>query len=122
MELRLAAAVAKDERMTKAFQGGEDLHTVTAEAIGCSRQIAKSANFGLLYGSGAKGLRNYAGASGITMTVEEAAQIREQWLDTYQGIRAWQRSNADNARRLRGTGLRRFASLVRGCGVSYPVT
>jgi DNA polymerase-1 len=108
MELRLAAAVAKDERMTKAFQGGEDLHTVTAEAIGCSRQIAKSANFGLLYGSGAKGLRNYAGASGITMTVEEAAQIREQWLDTYQGIRAWQRSNADNARKTEGD---RFAEI-----------
>ena len=27
MELRLAAAVAKDERMTAAFQAGEDLHT-----------------------------------------------------------------------------------------------
>ena len=58
MELRLAAAVAQDERMIQAFQDGEDLHTVTAEAIGCSRQIAKSANFGLLYGSGANGLRN----------------------------------------------------------------
>ena len=81
MELRLAAAVAQDEKMTKAFQAGEDLHTVTAEAIGCSRQIAKSANFGLLYGSGAKGLRNYAASSGVTMTVEAAATIRNQWLE-----------------------------------------
>ena len=63
MELRLAAAVAEDERMTMAFQDGEDLHTVTAEALGCSRQIAKSANFGLLYGSGATGLRQYAGGA-----------------------------------------------------------
>ena len=102
MELRLAAAVAQDERMTKAFQDGEDLHTVTAEAIGCSRQIAKSANFGLLYGSGAKGLRNYASASGITMTSEEAAEIRKQWLDTYQGIQKWQRKNADDARKTEG--------------------
>jgi len=102
MELRLAAAVAQDERMTKAFQDGEDLHTVTAEAIGCSRQIAKSANFGLLYGSGAKGLRNYAAASGITMTSEEAAEIRKQWLDTYQGIQKWQRKNADDARKTEG--------------------
>jgi DNA polymerase I-like protein with 3'-5' exonuclease and polymerase domains len=108
MELRLAAAVAQDERMTKAFQDGEDLHTVTAEAIGCSRQIAKSANFGLLYGSGAKGLRNYAGASGITMTLEEAAQIRQQWLDTYQGIRLWQRDNADCAEKTKGD---RFAEI-----------
>jgi DNA polymerase I-like protein with 3'-5' exonuclease and polymerase domains len=97
MELRLAAAIAKDERMIKAFQDGEDLHRVTAEAIGCSRQIAKSANFGLLYGSGAKGLRNYAGASGIVMTVEEATKIRNQWLSTYSGIKAWQQQNAELA-------------------------
>ena len=102
MELRIAAAVAQDERMIKAFQEGEDPHTVTAEAIGCSRQIAKSANFGLLYGSGAKGLRNYAAGSGITMTVEEAAEIRDQWLDTFQGIKAWQQSNAAAADKTQG--------------------
>ena len=118
MELRLAAAVAKDERMTKAFQDGEDLHTVTAEAIGCSRQIAKSANFGLLYGSGAKGLRDYAGASGIVMTIEEAGDIRQQWLNTYHGIKEWQQQNSDDARnsegdkfaevRIPGSGMRRL--------------
>ena len=94
MELRLAAAIAKDERMISAFQRGEDLHTVTAETIGCSRQIAKSANFGLLYGSGAKGLRNYAGGTGITMTVQRAAEIRNDWLDAFAGIGRWQREMA----------------------------
>ena len=54
MELRLAAVVAEDENMMQAFKDGKDLHTATAEALGCERQIAKSANFGLLYGSGAK--------------------------------------------------------------------
>jgi DNA polymerase I-like protein with 3'-5' exonuclease and polymerase domains len=118
MELRLAAAVAQDERMTKAFQDGEDLHTVTAAALGCDRQIAKSANFGLLYGSGAKGLRNYAGAMGVQITLDEAQTIRQQWLDTYYGIHEWQRSNAlaaDNTKgdpwaevRIPVTGFRRF--------------
>jgi len=102
MELRLAAAVAEDSRMIKAFQDGEDLHTVTAEAIGCTRQIAKSANFGLLYGSGAKGLRNYAAGVGITMPVEEAAEIRKQWLGTYQGIAKWQQQNAEDAEKTEG--------------------
>jgi DNA polymerase-1 len=102
MELRLAAAVAEDSRMIKAFQDGEDLHTVTAEAIGCTRQIAKSANFGLLYGSGAKGLRNYAAGVGITMSVEEAAEIRKQWLGTYQGIARWQQQNAEDAEKSDG--------------------
>lgn len=94
MELRLAAAVANDERMIQAFQDEEDLHTVTAEALGCTRQIAKSANFGLLYGSGAKGLRDYAGSMGTLISLEEAQAIRQQWLDTYSGIREWQRQNA----------------------------
>ncbi|WP_291810945.1 DNA polymerase [Limnobacter sp.] len=102
MELRLAAAVAKDEKMIQAFQEGQDLHTVTAEAIGCTRQIAKSANFGLLYGSGANGLRNYAASSGVTMTLEEAKEIRQQWLDTYQGIARWQRENAEAAEKTEG--------------------
>jgi len=97
MELRLAAAVANDERMITAFQVGEDPHTVTAEKVGCDRQTAKSANFGLLYGSGPSGLRNYAGGMGITMTQKRAAEIRDQWLDTYQGIWRWQQDNAAEA-------------------------
>ena len=118
MELRLAAAIAKDERMISAFQRGEDLHTVTAETIGCSRQIAKSANFGLLYGSGAKGLRNYAGGSGITMTVERAAQIRKDWLDAFSGVAEWQKEMAEESQetegdkwaetRIPGSGMRRY--------------
>ena len=102
MELRLAAAVANDERMIAAFQAGEDPHTVTAEAIGCDRQTAKSANFGLLYGSGPTGLRNYAGAMGITMTQERAAEIRDEWLGTFQGIAKWQQDNAKEADETQG--------------------
>ena len=91
MELRLAAALAKDKNMTSAFQRGEDLHDYTAEQMGCDRQIAKSANFGLLYGAGAEGLRKYAGSSGVIMSSEEAMQIRDNWLTTYSGIKSWQK-------------------------------
>jgi len=91
MELRLAAALAKDKNMTAAFQRGEDLHDYTAEQMGCDRQIAKSANFGLLYGAGAEGLRKYAGSSGVIMTSDEAVKIRDNWLTTYSGIRDWQK-------------------------------
>jgi len=78
MELRLAAAEAQDELMTRAFQEGKDLHTITARQIyGVTeqkvtkdqRQVSKSANFGLLYGSGAKGLRNYAAGMGIQLSL-----------------------------------------------------
>ena len=91
MELRLAAALARDKNMTEAFKRGDDLHDYTAKQMGCDRQIAKSANFGLLYGAGAEGLRKYAGSSGVIMSSSEAIKIRDNWLNTYSGIRSWQR-------------------------------
>ena len=125
MELRLAAAEAKDSLMTEVFQQGKDLHTITAtqiygvaedEVTKEQRQVSKSANFGLLYGSGAKGLRNYAAAMGIQMDLDEAAEVREKFHAAYKGISAWQRKNARDADaakdnpsiRIRISNLRRF--------------
>jgi len=125
MELRLAAAEAKDELMTQAFQAGDDLHTITAvqiygvekdEVTKEQRQVSKSANFGLLYGSGANGLRNYAAAMGIQMDLDEAAAVREKFHAAYKGISRWQRQNAALANapaqnpsvKIRISGLRRF--------------
>jgi DNA polymerase I-like protein with 3'-5' exonuclease and polymerase domains len=129
MELRLAAAQAEDETMIEAFKNDMDLHTLTASAIYTEptedekelklrRQVAKSANFGLLFGAGAKGLRNYAGAMGITMTIEEAEEVRDTFHSTYSGIHKWQRDNAITSDSTRGdkwaevripvSGMRRF--------------
>lgn len=129
MELRLAAAQAGDDTMIAAFMHGMDLHTLTASAIYTEptedekelklrRQVAKSANFGLLFGAGAKGLRNYAGAMGITMTIEEAEAVRDTFHSTYKGISKWQRDNAITSDSTRGdkwaevripvSGMRRF--------------
>lgn len=126
MELRLAAAEAGDELMIRAFQEDKDLHTLTAmqiygvgeeEVTKEQRQIAKSANFGLLFGSGARGLRNYAGSMGIQMSMEEAGVIRDKFHGAYVGIHKWQRQAADAANRssgsnaavwIRNSNLRRF--------------
>jgi DNA polymerase I-like protein with 3'-5' exonuclease and polymerase domains len=130
MELRLAAAEANDALMARAFQDGLDLHTITAKALygddvfeeadadsrKSMRQIAKSAAFGLLYGSGAKGLRSYAGAMGIQMTMDEAAEIREKFHSLYSGIHKWQlaaghktqNSGSNAAVRIRVSNLRRL--------------
>ena len=98
MELRLAAALANDTNMIQAFKEGADLHDYTAEKMGCDRQIAKSANFGLLYGAGVEGLRNYAGAQGVLMSQEQARSVRDGWLNTYFGIKEWQKENQDEVR------------------------
>jgi len=125
MELRLAAAEAQDELMIGAFQDGLDLHTLTAmeiydvpeEAVTKEqRQIAKSANFGLLHGSGAKGLRQYAAGMGIEMDLDEASEVRQKFHAAYAGINAWQRRAAHAADTTKGIGqvrvrvsnLRRF--------------
>ena len=129
MELRLAAAIAKDSVMTEAFKNDLDLHTLTAAAIYGEavddekemkqrRQVAKSANFGLLFGAGAKGLREYAGAMGITMTIEEAQSIRDTFHETYNGVDAWQKQSAVDSDKSKGdkwaeiripvSGMRRF--------------
>ncbi len=126
MELRLAAAESGDVRMITAFQAGQDLHTITAMAIygladeseveKAQRQVAKSANFGLVYGSGAQGLRSYAATNGIEMTLAEAGAVRDAFHTTYTGISRWQRTNAnavqrsgqDASIRIRVSNLRRF--------------
>ena len=98
MELRLAAALANDINMIQAFKEGADLHDYTADKMGCDRQVAKSANFGLLYGAGVEGLRNYAGSQGVLMSQEQAKTVRDGWLNTYFGIKEWQKSNQEEVR------------------------
>ena len=65
IELRLAAALANDEPMIKAFVEGADIHTLTsAEMFGIKpeevtpeqRYAAKAINFGVLYGMNTHGL------------------------------------------------------------------
>lgn len=105
LELRLVAWHTGDPAMIAAFRAGEDLHTVTARRLyktdtptPANRQVAKSANFGLVYGAGAAGLRSYAGSCGILMDLEEAAQIREDWLALYAGVAEWHKRCGADAR------------------------
>jgi DNA polymerase I len=83
--------------MLAAFANGEDIHTITArsltgreEVTKQERKLAKSANFGLLYGMSPGGLRNYARASyGVEMTKKEAERYWREFFETYPGLRAW---------------------------------
>ena len=85
------AEIAGDKVMTAAYRKGLDLHAVTAAGmLGIAqeefdpgnpahkeaRQKAKAVNFGVIYGSGANGLREFArDAYNLQMTLEEAAQL-----------------------------------------------
>jgi DNA polymerase I-like protein with 3'-5' exonuclease and polymerase domains len=99
VELRVAAAIANEERMIEAYKNGEDLHRQTASIVlgkpledvsKEDRQLAKAVNFGLLYGQLAKGLVVYAETSyGVKLNIEQARQIRQKFFDEYKHLREW---------------------------------
>jgi DNA polymerase-1 len=101
IELRAAAYLSGDEAMLEAFRNGKDLHIQTGailldkspEAVTKDdRQIAKSANFGLIYGQQALGLKVYARTKyGVTLTTERATAIRRKFFSHYKGLAAWHR-------------------------------
>jgi DNA polymerase I-like protein with 3'-5' exonuclease and polymerase domains len=97
IELRIAAKLSGDERMRDAYLAGEDLHAATAKTIlkkarvsRQDRQLAKSVNFGLVYGMSAKTLRTYARANyGVELTPTEAERYRDAFFAAYPGLKRW---------------------------------
>ena len=100
IELRLAAEIAPDVRMKKAFHEGRDLHSVTASYLlgkpetesvtDSQRQMAKAVNFGLIFGMGARGLSSYAQNNfRVEMDEEAATNVRRRYFEAYIGIKNW---------------------------------
>ncbi len=99
VELRIAATLANDPTMLQAFREETDLHALTASRIlhlplkqvePHHRQLAKSVNFGLLYGMGVNGLKQDAETKyGVRMSDREAAQYHRAFFLTYPGIARW---------------------------------
>ena len=87
LELRIMAWLSGESRMLEAYEGGEDLHQTTADALGVDRHTGKTANFGLLYGAGYRKLREIAESEyGVHMSEMEAESIRAQWFSTYADV------------------------------------
>ena len=90
IELRVLAHFSGDQAMTRAFELDHDIHSVVAARIfgvaessvdGAMRRVAKTVNFGVLYGLSAYGLANRLG---ITQT--EAAAFIEAYFREYAGV------------------------------------
>jgi DNA polymerase-1 len=107
LELRVMAQIAGDAVMTEAYSDGRDLHAVTAAGmLGIdvddfdkdspphkeARDKAKAVNFGIIYGSGPSGIKEFArDAYNIQITIQEASTVIDGFLATYQGVARWQR-------------------------------
>ncbi len=90
IELRLAAAIAKDKSFIDAFRDGADIHRRTAaemwgvdekDVTKAQRSAAKAINFGVLYGVGPRSLARNAGVS-----FDEAKDFIDRYFAAHPGI------------------------------------
>lgn len=102
IELRIIAAVSKEEAMIQAFKEGQDIHATTAakvfnvsleEVTRTQRSNAKAVNFGILYGQGAFALADQTG-----MTRKEAKALIEAYYETYPTLKSYMAKQVDFAR------------------------
>lgn len=85
IELRILAYLAEDRKMLSVFAEGGDIHSATQEALGTSRELAKSFNFGVAYGADVPTLADSIGTSNLEMV----ARLRTRWMETYAGVARW---------------------------------
>ena len=102
IELRLLAHIAGDETMRQAFLSGEDIHTVTASQVfgvpteAVTKQMrshAKAVNFGIVYGISAFSL-----AQDIGVSVYEAKEYIQNYLDRFSGVRRYMTEIVEKAK------------------------
>lgn len=93
IELRIIAAIAKEETMMEAFATGRDVHTATAakvfgvresEVTSDMRRVAKTTNFGIIYGQSAFGLADKLG-----IPRKEASEIIKAYFEQYPAIQSY---------------------------------
>ena len=102
VELRVAGLIAEDSVIIDAYAQGKDLHKMMAakmtgkaedQITKAERTAAKGVNFGLLFGGGAKGLKEYVRASyGVDMTLDEAKKAKSAFHATYKDFTDWQKA------------------------------
>jgi len=86
VELRVAAALAGETSMIEAIKRGDDLHQLTADKLGISRELAKTVNFLILYGGGPK---KFAESSGLPYS--RGIEVIESFWEAYPAIAAYNR-------------------------------
>lgn len=95
IELRVLASLSGDKNMIEAFNNKEDIHSVTAQKIfdtskenvtSQMRRVAKTLNFGMMYGMGYRALAQTA-----HITPQEAKDFIKKYFDEFSAIKEWQK-------------------------------
>ncbi|MEB2296814.1 MAG: DNA polymerase I [Ignavibacteria bacterium] len=102
IELRLLAAICKDEALMKAFKNGEDIHRSTAALVFMvdpidvtpdMRRKAKEVNFGILYGIGPFGLKTRLG-----IPQAHAKEIIDLYFNTFKKVKNYMEDSVSKAK------------------------
>lgn len=100
IELRIAAMLSQDEIMMSVYEEDGDIHMETAcslfhataeelEGDKEKRSVAKRVNFGIIYGTGARGLMDQLKKEGIIITKNQARDYINKFYEKYLGIGRW---------------------------------
>ena len=93
IELRILAAMSRDEKLIEAYNEAKDIHAITASQVFHVpledvtpelRRNAKAVNFGIVYGISSFGL-----SEGLSISRSEAAEYIERYFATYPGVKAF---------------------------------
>ena len=100
IELRVLAEISGDKLLIEAFNNNEDLHKKTASMIlgkavndveDDERSIAKTANFGLIYGMTSYGLQKKIKADyNMEISLSEAELFRSGYFNSYKEVLKYQ--------------------------------
>jgi len=103
IDLRALAHLSQDRNLLNAFQKDEDIHTATAAQImGVEasqvtpdmRRLAKTVNFGVIYGMSEYGLEQ-----ATELSREEAAQFITAYFEKYSGVKQYLEATKEQARK-----------------------
>ncbi len=107
VEIRVAAALAKDPTLREVILSGADIHDATAALMygegftDEQRTISKRATFGTIYGGGARALASQTG-----VTEDTARQVIQRWRRTYPRVIGYGRRLAELAEVVTASGRR----------------
>ena len=99
IELRILAHISGDERLIEAFRKGEDIHRETArhlfeteEIDEKMRRVAKTVNFGIIYGMSPHGLSERLG-----IPLKEAEEFIERYFRNFPKVKEFIDATLDEA-------------------------
>jgi len=102
IDLRALAHLSQDQSLLSAFHRDEDIHTATAaqvfgvepsEVTPDMRRVAKTVNFGVIYG-----MSDYGLEQATELSREEAAQFIAAYFEKYPGVKQYLESTKEQAR------------------------